>query len=109
MTPCVELKKIEVRHSEISGKESRNNFNKHIHKKFIKNSGPNDTNWFIINSHFWKVSDFKKIRQIKAYSLQTMVGNAGGYIGLLVGITISELPKFLRKIYFIALKFFMSI
>ena len=30
-----------------------------------------------------------------------MIGNAGGYIGLLVGLTISELPKFLRKTYFI--------
>ena len=103
--PCIEMKKMGVRNFEMSGQESKNNFNKHIHEKFIKKAGSNNNNWFIINTHFWKVSDYKEIRKIKAYSLQAMIGNAGGYIGLLVGITISELPKFLRKIYFIAKKY----
>jgi hypothetical protein len=95
--PCIEMKKIEVQNSEISGKESKNSFNKDIHEKVIGNSGSNNTNLFLIHALFWKVSDFKEIRQIKAYSLQTMIGNAGGYIGLLVSVTISELPKILQK------------
>ena len=56
-------------------------------------------NWFIINIHFWKSTDFKEIKQIRAYSVQSLFGNAGGYIGLLVGISISELPYLLLKLY----------
>lgn len=105
--PCTEMKTIDVHSSELSGRESENTYNDHILEIFKKKSGPNNNDWFVIDTHFWRTSDFKEIRQIKAYSFQATIGNAGGYIGLLVGITISELPMFLTKTYVIAKRFFV--
>ena len=69
-----------------------------VFERFIRDAGTT-RGWFVINNHFWQSASFKEMRKVKAYSLQSMIGNAGGYIGLLVGITISDLPSFLFKIY----------
>ena len=42
---------------------------------------------------------FKEIKQIRAYNVQSLIGNAGGYIGLFLGYTLKEMPSFLKMIY----------
>ena len=42
---------------------------------------------------------FKEIKQIQAYSVETLVGNVGGSIGFFLGYAIKEIPTFLHKIY----------
>jgi len=54
--------------------------------------------FFVLNINFQSPT-FKEIKQVRAYSTQTLVGNAGGYIGLLLGYTIREIPMFLRYLY----------
>ena len=54
--------------------------------------------FFVLNINFQSPT-FKEIRHVRAYSTQTLVGNAGGYIGLLLGYTIREIPTFLRYLY----------
>ena len=95
--PCIEIKKIQMEYREQDIKESKSAYHYHVYQKFEEIAGSSD-NWFIINSHLWKSTDFKEIKQLKAFTLQSLIGNAGGYIGLLVGITISQLPHCLFKL-----------
>ena len=43
--------------------------------------------------------EFKEIKQTRAYNLQTLIGNAGGYVGLFVGYSLKEIPYFLEMIF----------
>ena len=54
--------------------------------------------FFVLNINF-QSQTFKEIKQMRAYNAQTLVGNAGGYIGLFLGYTIREIPSFIRFIY----------
>ena len=42
---------------------------------------------------------FKEIKQVRAYNVQSLIGNAGGYIGLFLGYTLKEMPFFLKTLY----------
>ena len=48
---------------------------------------------------YFQAPVYKEIEQIRAYSFQTLVGNAGGYVGLFLGYTIKEIPVFLKKLF----------
>ena len=98
VSPCIEIKKMDVRYKETGGNERKHEFTVNIYENFEKEAKTMD-GWFIINIHFWKLLNFKETKQIRAYSMQSLIGNAGGYIGLLVGITISQLPNFLFTVY----------
>ena len=54
--------------------------------------------WFRVTITFSE-SYYKNIRQVRAYNVQSLIGNAGGYVGLFVGYTIAELPVLLLTIY----------
>ena len=54
--------------------------------------------FFVLNINF-QARTFKEIKQVRAYNAQTLVGNAGGYIGLFLGYTIREIPSFIRYVY----------
>ena len=54
--------------------------------------------WFRITVNFDK-NEFKEIKQVRAYSAQSLIGNAGGYVGLFVGYTIAELPALFDMLY----------
>ena len=95
--PCIEITKMDVRYEETSGEMAKVAL-PYVLKHFESVAGTRK-GWFVINSHFWQAASFKQMRNVKAYSLQSMIGNSGGYIGLLVGITISDLPRFLGKLY----------
>ena len=47
----------------------------------------------------YRSQEYKEIRQIRAYDAQSLIGNAGGYIGLFLGCALRELPSFLRIVY----------
>ena len=38
--------------------------------------------------------NYKEIRLVRAFDIQSLIGNAGGYIGLCLGYTILQLPSF---------------
>ena len=42
---------------------------------------------------------FKNIVQVREYSVQNLIGNTGGYLGLILGCSIINLPFFLHRIY----------
>ena len=44
-----------------------------------------------------KALHFKEIKQTRAYSLQSLVGNVGGYLGLFLGYAIMDLPPLINS------------
>ena len=42
---------------------------------------------------------YKQIERIRAFDVQSMVGNAGGYIGLFLGYALIQLPDALASIF----------
>lgn len=54
--------------------------------------------WFRVTVNF-RERYYRDITQTRAYSAQSLIGNAGGYIGLFIGYTIAELPLLLMAIY----------
>ena len=43
-------------------------------------------------------STYMEITQIRAYDGQSLVGNAGGYIGLFLGVALVQLPTLIRYV-----------
>ena len=61
---------------------------------------------FFVTFHFPQKT-FKTIELIHEYSIQTLIGNAGGYVGICVGYSFLQLPKLLRAT-FIKVKNYLS-
>jgi hypothetical protein len=89
--PCRDIQKIQIEYRDVNNYDVRNN-------TIIVSSGSNTTdvnegkNWFQIQFDI-RVNTFKEIKQVRAYSFQSLVGNVGGYIGLFLGFSILNLPS----------------
>ena len=44
---------------------------------------------------------YVEIQQIRAYSIEDLVGDIGGYLGLFLGFSLLQIPQLLFKIYFL--------
>ena len=42
--------------------------------------------------------NFKEIKQVKAFGIESLIGNVGGYIGLFLGFSIIQLPIFFAQV-----------
>ena len=42
---------------------------------------------------------FKEINQVRAYDIQSLIGNAGGYLGLFLGYSIVHFPILIVKVF----------
>ena len=42
---------------------------------------------------------FRVTKQVRAYDVDSLVGNVGGYIGMFLGYALLNLPEFLRIIF----------
>ena len=54
--------------------------------------------WFRVKIHFPE-NTHKDIWQMKAYTIQSLIGNVGGYVGIFIGCTISDLPNIFLDLY----------
>ena len=43
---------------------------------------------------------YMEIHQVRSYSIQDVVGDVGGYLGLFLGFAILQIPEFLFRVYF---------
>ena len=41
---------------------------------------------------------FREITEVRAYNIQTLIGNVGGYIGLFLGFSLKEMPRALLSL-----------
>ena len=42
---------------------------------------------------------FRVTKQVRAYDVDSLIGNVGGYIGMFLGYALLNLPEFLRIIF----------
>ena len=54
--------------------------------------------WYSVTIHFPE-NTHKDIWQMKAYTMQSLIGNVGGYVGIFIGCTISDLPNIFLDLY----------
>ena len=51
---------------------------------------------------------YMEIEQIRAYDIQSLFGNAGGYVGAFLGVALMQLPKFLLDVFLFIRKWFQT-
>ena len=83
LPPCAEIQKMAIEYYEddLYGYDINDTDNEGWFKIMITN----------------KARHFKEIKQTRAYSLQSLVGNVGGYIGLFLGYAIMDLPPLINS------------
>ena len=92
--PCNEIQKIQVSHHE----EESNSAKEKSQFPSLKTDLEKIDGWFRITVQF-HANTFMEIKQVRAYNVQSLIGNAGGYMGLLVGYTIAEIPSLVVTAY----------
>ena len=86
--PCSELEKM-----QILTRMARSDLEyEKVYVKEVKDKLEDVSRWFRLSVQF-RQNTYRQITQVRAYNLQSLIGNAGGYVGLFVGYTISELPS----------------
>ena len=92
LQPCRRLTQISYSYSEFSTNYYANN------SVFQNLSGDH----FYVTLRFADHT-YKQVKMVKAMNLQSLFGNAGGIVGILLGFSIMQLPFLLQKIinYFI--------
>ena len=73
-TPCTEIKKLDIKYQESATDES---------------TPPNTTR---IDFYYYKCNEYKEIRQMQAYTGMMVVGNIGGFVGMLLGFALVQIP-----------------
>ena len=86
LDPCLDIEKIQIDYVEenIPSVEGK--------------SGEDDEGWFILE-FVVLTNKFKEIKQVRKYSVQSLVGNLGGYIGLCLGYALMNLPSIILEIW----------
>ena len=81
--PCMELKQIAYTHTDTE-------YDIKSSMDFSPGLGLNDsiTKFFIDFSN----SDFKEIKEVEAFGIESLVGNVGGYVSLFLGLSIIQFP-----------------
>ena len=97
--PCQSIEKIFYSYDEkaqldnIAGKLS------YLGENWVRISGGNSAEGNVQRKSMFQVmltfqgSTYTEITQIKAYDVQTLIGNAGGYVGLFLGVALIQLPS----------------
>ena len=73
-TPCNEIKKMDIVYQE---------------SKYNETGPPNTT---VVNFYYFKCNEYKEIRQMQAYTGAVLVGNIGGFVGMLLGFALVQIP-----------------
>ena len=91
--PCTEIDKISYQDSltEVDNDTEIGWF------KDTKKSLQNHSSWVRISVIYQKQT-YREIKQVRAYTVQSLVGNVGGYVGLFVGYSLLQLPDLFRNI-----------
>ena len=96
ITPCSDIEKLQIEYVE-----------EDVHQESDAISNKDNDDWFMIE-FIIQINKFKEIRQIRKYSVQSLVGNLGGYIGLCLGYALLNLPSVILEIWNHLRSFFRS-
>ena len=93
--PCKEIQKLQIDHTIKRAKT-------HSNQKYdFKDIGPKDIGngtWFEITLRI-QTDTFKEIKQKRAYTTQSLIGNIGGYLGLFIGFTLLDFFNYMIKLH----------
>ena len=92
LPPCSEIKRMNVELEEMTTNVKGEEFMYSSTKGKLND----EEGWFRVRVKFSK--EFKEFKKVRAYNAQSLVGNAGGYVGLLVGYAIVEFPRMIASI-----------
>ena len=92
--PCSEIKRMNVEHQEENTDAAR----EQVWVPSTKGKLNDNHGWFRVRIKLI-TNEFKEFKQLRAYNSQSLVGNSGGYIGLLVGYTIAEIPRLFAAMF----------
>ena len=84
--PCLSIQKLKIEYAE-----------ENIPSREVS-SEDDDDEWFKIEFHLTP-NNFKEIKQARKYSVQGLVGNAGGYIGLCLGYALWNVPTIILSLW----------
>ena len=97
--PCTEIQKLQIDHNIRTTKMAFVEEQTKKRKENIRNE-----TWFEIRLEI-QTDTFKEIRQKRAYTPQSLVGNLGGYLGLFIGFTLLDLFKSFLRMYSRVMKY----
>ena len=83
--PCNIIEKLQYEYDEVDGKGLPESEDKN-----------NSSSWFGVTLFFPEPS-YKEIKQAQEYTIESFVGNAGGYIGLFLGYSLMCIPRWIKK------------
>ena len=86
LDPCLDIEKLQVDYSEENV------------ESVGRMSEADNEGWFKLR-FAPMTTKFKEIKQIRKYSVQSLVGNAGGYIGLFLGYALWNVPIIILDIW----------
>ena len=89
--PCSDIQKLQIDHKIETTEMTL--LEEHAKERF-QDMG-NDT-WFEIRLEI-QTDTFKEIKQKRAYSSQSLIGNLGGYLGIFIGFTLLDILKSMKK------------
>ena len=91
LEPCLSIEKIQIEYDEVDYDE--------------RDSDEDDEGWLILE-FLIQANKFKEIKQVRKYTVQSLVGNSGGYIGLFMGYALWNVPcilvdirKYIKSMY----------
>ena len=85
LEPCHNIEKIEVDYADVNIPN-------------VESSDHEGKGWFVLE-FIIIAKKFKEIKQVRKYSVQSLVGNSGGYIGLCLGYALWNIPTTISKIW----------
>ena len=80
--PCHEVQQIQLDFNDVDYSKLSN---------LGESKNGSGVNWFVVRVEYQSFT-FKQIKCVQKYCIQSLVGNAGGYVGLFVGYTLRQLP-----------------
>jgi hypothetical protein len=95
--PCQMVEKMAYSYHELDGMANNN--------EYVEETDKVNENLFQVMIEF-QGETFMKITQTRDYDLQSLVGNAGGYIGLFLGVALIQLPAFLIRTFCLTVRLF---
>ena len=81
--PCTDVQRLQLDYSIKA-------VNSTWYDEVTENVTRNDNHWFEIVFEM-QTDSFKEITQKRAYTLQSLIGNLGGYLGIFIGFTLLDL------------------
>lgn len=90
--PCLGIHNIQVDYRE-------NDFDPDDNVLNMRGNYSNEDDGILIVRVVFQANYFKEIKQVRKHSIQSLIGNSDGYIGLFVGYALRELPFFICYLF----------